>query len=442
MGLLRAGIGAAASVLSDQWRDYFYCDSLTSDVLMTKGVKRSKGGNKGSDNIISNGSIIAVNEGQCMIIVQQGEIVEVCAEAGEFVFDSSTEPTVFYGGFGEGLKQSFERLGRRFTFGGDTANDQRVYFFNTKEVMGNKFGTVSPVPFRVVDANIGLDIDISVRCNGEYSYKITDPLLFYKNVAANVSGDFTRDKIDSQLKSEFLTALQPGFARISEMGIRYSSVPGHTTELAQAMREVLSSQWTDRRGISVVAVGINTITALPEDEERIKQLQLTAVMRDPNMRDANLSMAQGEAMKTAAGNEAGAMMGFMGMNMANAAAMGAGAGNIYGNGQQQPYQAPQAYQVQQQGNFAQPQRPAAADGWTCPQCGNVNTGKFCMECGTPKPAPAGSWKCPNCGSENTGKFCMECGTPKPAAPASDTWTCECGAENNGKFCMECGKPRP
>jgi membrane protease subunit (stomatin/prohibitin family) len=402
---------------------------------MTKGQRRAKkGSNKGDENIITNGSIIAVNEGQCMIIVQQGEIVEVCAEAGEFVFDSGTEPSVLYGGLGAGIKKTFERIGYRFTFGGNTANDQRVYFFNTKEIMGNKFGTPTPVPFRVVDMNIGLDTDISVRCNGEYSYHIVDPLVFYKNVAANVSGSFTRDKIDSQLKSEFLTALQPGFAKISEQGIRYSAVPGHTTELAKALNEVLSASWAEQRGITIVAIGINSISASPEDEDRIKTLQMTAVMRDPNMRAANASMATGEAMKTAAGNSAGAMTGFMGMNMAQMGgnSMGMNQPGMY-SGVGQPYQPQNAYNVASNGGFG----GGAQGGWTC-ECGTQNTGKFCMNCGKPKPAPAAAWACPKCGAQNDGKFCTECGTPRPQG---GSWTCECGAVNDGKFCMECGKPR-
>ena len=412
MGLLRAGIGAAASAISDQWREYFYCESLPADVLMVKGKKRSAGG--GSDNIISNGSIIAVNEGQCMIVVQQGEIIEVCAEAGEFVFDSGTEPSVFYGGLGEGIKATFSRIGRRFTFGGSTANDQRIYFFNTKEVMGNKWGTPTPVPFRVVDANIGLDTDISVRCNGEFSYRISDPLLFYKNVAANVTDVFTRDKIDGQLKTEFLTALQAGLGRLSEMGIRYSAAPAHALELANAMDDILNPSWGQNRGLSIVAVGMNSIATTPEDEERIKELQRMAVLRDPNMRAAYGAQSHGEALKTAAGNESGAMMGFMGMGMAGAAA---GAMSSAGMFEPNPnYQPQNAYNVATGGGFA-PQQPAPqqAAGWTCPN-GHANPegAKFCQECGAPKPAPAGTWTCPSCGATNSGKFCQECGTPRPA----------------------------
>ena len=440
MGLLRAGIGAAASAISDQWREYFYCDSLPANVLMTKGQKRGGGG--GSENIISNGSIIAVNEGQCMMVVQQGEIIEFCAEAGEFVFDSGTEPSIFYGELGEGIKQTFARIGRRISFGGSTANDQRVYFFNTKELMGNKWGTPAPVPFRVVDMNIGLDTDIAVRCNGEFSYRISDPLLFYKNVCANVTSTFTRDKIDGQLKSEFLTALQTGLGLLSDLGIRYSAIPAHAMELSNAMNDVLSVSWTQKRGISIVAVGMNSIITSPEDEERIKELQRMAVLRDPNMRAAYGAQSQGEALKTAAGNEAGAMMGIMGMNMAGAAAGAMGATGLYDPNQ--PYQPHNAYNVATGGGFAtqpQPMQQPATAGWTCPN-GHTNpdSAKFCQECGAPKPAPVGTWTCPNCGATNSGKFCQECGTPKPAA----TWTCPNGHENpaSSKFCQECGSPRP
>ena len=369
MGLLKAGIGAAGGVLADSWREYFYCDALDANTLVAKGQKRTsdKGrssNTRGESNIISDGSIIAVNEGQFMIIVEQGAIVEACGEAGEFVFDKSTEPSLFFGeaSLGDRLMASFERVGTRFTFGGDTGKDQRVYFFNTKEIMGNKYGTASPVPFRVVDNNIGLDVDISVRCNGEYSYKIVDPLMFYKNVCGNVEEPYTRDKIDSQLKSELLTALQPAFAKISAMGVRYSAVPAHTTDVAKALNEVLSQEWTDLRGIQVASFGVNSIAASPEDEAMIKELQKAAVMRDPSMAAANLAASQADAMRMAASNENGAMMGFMGMGMANAVGgmnpqglYGMGAGNVPPQNQ---------YATAPGGGFAQPQAqtPGAAMG--------------------------------------------------------------------------------
>lgn len=329
MGLLQAGIGALSGVLADQWREYFYCEGMPENVLAVKGVKRTSGRSsnyKGEDNIISNGSIIAVNEGQCMMIVEQGAIVEFCAEPGEFVWDSSTEPSIFYGGLGNGIKATWEQLKKRFTLGGDTGKDQRVYYFNTKELIGNKYGTANPVPFRVVDRNVGLDMDIGIRCFGEYSYRMSDPMLFYKNVCGNIASEYTRDRIDSQLKTELLTALQPAFAKISEMGIRYSALPGHTTELASVLNDVLSEQWKKLRGVEVVSVGVSSITANEEDEKMIKELQRNAAFRDPKMAGAHLVGAQAAAMQAAAANEnAGAFMGFAGMNMAQNAA-----GNVQG----------------------------------------------------------------------------------------------------------------
>ena len=430
MGLIKAALGSVGSVLADQWKEYFYCDSMAANVLVTKGKKRTSSRNsntKGSDNIISNGSVIAVNEGQCMMIVEQGKIVEFAAEAGEYTWNSSSEPTIFQGGL-EGLEGSWETLKRRFAFGGDTAKDQRVYFFNLKELVGNKYGTPAPIPFRVVDNNIGLDMDVSIRCNGEYSYKIADPMLFYKNVCGNVSQDYTRDQLDSQLKSEFLTALQPAFARISAQGIRYSALPGHTMELAQAMNEVLSGKWGATRGLAIVAVGVNSVTASAEDEATIKELQKSAVFRNTNMAAAHMVQAQAEAMKTAAGNKNGAMMGFMGMNMAQSAG-GFNAASLFQMGQQQPAaSAPAA-----------PAAPAVgACTWKC-SCGAVNTGKFCMECGASKPADG--WVC-SCGAVNKGKFCSECGAKKPAS--EPLYRCDkCGWEPEDpkhppKFCPECG----
>ena len=396
MGLIKAALGSVSTVLGDQWREFFYCDSMPTNVLVTKGQKRvgSKSSNtKGTDNIITNGAVVAVNEGQCMMIVDQGQIVEFSAEAGEFTWDSSTESTIFYGGLGAGLKGSWENFKRRFTFGGDTGKDQRVYFFNLKEIMGNKYGTPNPLSVRIVDKNIGLDRLIDLRCNGEYSYKITDPMLFYKNVCGNVTDTYTRDNLDSQLKSEFITALTPAFAKLSCDGVGVHELLGHTLDISDAINETLSDRWSGLRGISIVAVGLNPSVA-PEDLKKIKELQDTGTLRDPNMAAATLTGAQAEAMKTAAGNKGGAMMGFMGMNIAQMAG-GMNANNLYQMGQQQrpaPAAAP-----------AVPPAPAQ-NGWTC-KCGAVNTGRFCTECGS---AQEVGWTCA-CGSVNKGKFCPECG---------------------------------
>ena len=430
MGLIKAALGAAGGVLSDQWKEYFYCDALPADVIAVKGRKRStgRGSNNGSDNIISNGSVIAIADGQCMIIVDQGKVVDICAEPGEYTYDLSTEPSVFYGDLSQTIPEVLKNIGKRFTFGGEAPKDQRVYFFNTKELMGNKYGTPSPVPFRVVDNNIGLDVDISIRCFGEYSYRVTNPILFYTNVCGNVDRAYTRDQIDSQLKSELLTALQPAFAKISEMGIRYSALPGHTAEMADALNEVLSKKWAELRGVEIVSFGVSSVKASDEDEQMIKDLQKSAVMRNPNMAAATLVGAQADAMRAAASNTGGAAMAFMGMNMAQNAG-GMNAQQLYTMGAQQ--QAAAAAQA------------PAAQGWTC-SCGHTgNTGKFCAECGSPKPADEAGWTCA-CGAVNKGKFCSECGSPKPAnAPL---YKCDkCGWEpedpaNPPKFCPQCGDP--
>ena len=443
MGIIQVGMGAAASVLQDQWREYFYCPALETDVLVKKGQKRVKrglfGGNKGNDNIISNGSIIAVNEGQCMMIVDQGAIVEVCAQPGEFVYDTSTEPSIFYGDLGENIVKSFEQFVKRVSMGGDTGKDQRVYFFNVKEIIGNKYGTANPVPFRVVDYNIGLDVDITVRCHGEYAYRIMDPILFYKNVCGNVEYEYCRDQIDSQLKSEMLTALQPAFAKISEMGIRYSALPGHTLELTRALNEVLSESWGARYGIEISSIGVNSVKAPEEDEQMIKELQRTAVFRNPNMAAAQMVGAQADAMKMAASNKStGPAMAFAGMNMA-ANAGGINAQSLFAMGQQQA-----AAQQPAPTPTSAPQVPKPAeDGWTCSCGASGNKGKFCIECGKPKPEADGFWIC-SCGTKNKGKFCMECGQPKPAGVPQ--YKCDkCGWEpkdpkNPPKFCPECGDP--
>lgn len=434
MGLLKAGGGALGGVLADQWREYFYCESLDSDILAAKGEKRigkRSSNKKGDDNIISNGSIIAVNDGQCMIIVEQGKIVDVCAQPGEFVYDTSNEPSIFYGSLGEGIKKSFQEMGKRFGFGGDTGKDQRIYYFNTKEIIGNKYGTPSPVPFRVADKNIGLDIDIAIRCNGEYSYKITNPILFYTNVCGNIEDEYGRETIDSQLKAEIMTALQPAFAKISDMGIRYSALPGHTMEIANVLNDILSEKWRELRGIEIVSFGVNTVKASEEDEAMIKELQRNAVFKNPAMAAAHMVDAQAEAMKNASKNEGGmgVMGGFFGMNMAQNAG-GMSANELFAMAQSSHPQT----QTQSGGEAS------LGQGWTC-GCGkSQNIGNFCVECGKPKPGNDG-WTC-KCGAVNKGKFCSECGAQKPAG--APNYRCDkCGWEpdnpqNPPKFCPECG----
>ena len=439
MGLINTAINTASSVLKEQFRDYFYCDSLGAEVLVTRGHRRAAkstgfklfGGNANSSdtNIISNGSIVAVNEGQCMIIVDQGAIVECCAEAGEFLFDSSSEPSLLYGDLGEQIKKSWETFKKRMTFGGAVAREMRVYYFNTKDIIGNKYGTPSPVPFRVVDQNIGLDVDISVRCFGEYSFRIVDPILFYRNVCGNVAEQYTVGQISSQLRTELLTCLQPAFARLSEMGLRYSVLPGHTAELATVMNECLSDRWGGHYGIRIQEIGINAIKASEEDEKMLKELQKNAVFKDPTMAAAHLVSAQASAMQSAASNQNGSVMAFAGMNAASQTG-GFTAASLY--------------------NAGQPAQIQPAAGWTCPSCKSTgNTGKYCSQCGQAKPAESGGpetrnyWVC-SCGAKNQGKFCMECGLRKPAGQPQ--YKCDkCGWEPQDpthppKFCPQCGDP--
>ena len=406
MGLIKAGLGALGGTLADQWKEFFYCEALDKDTLVVKGQKQVSGrssNTKGNDNIISNGSGIAVADGQCMIIVEQGKVVEVCAEPGEFTYDTSTEPSIFTGKLGRGILDTFKTIGKRFTYGGDTGKDQRVYYFNTKEIMDNKFGTPNPIPFRVVDSKIYLDMDVSIRCSGIYSYTIADPLLFYTKVCGNVENDYTRDEIDTQLKTEFISALAPAFGKLSEMELRPNQLANHNDDICNAMNETLSQKWGELRGIKVVSVALNPITLTPEDAEMLKQAQYSARLQNPGLAGAELVGAQADAMRSAAANDGGAMTGFMGMGMAMNAGGGMNAQNFFQMNQQQQ-QAQQAAQAPVQ------------DGWKC-ACGEVNTGKFCNECGAKKPEPKteGTWTCA-CGEVNTGNFCNECGAKKPEAP--------------------------
>ncbi len=432
MGLIKAGIGALGGTLADQWKEFFYCESLPNDVLMRKGEKRISGrssNTKGNDNIISNGSGIAVADGQCMIIVEQGKIVEVCAEPGEFTYDSSTEPSIFAGSLGESIKNTFKTIGKRFTYGGDTGKDQRVYYFNTKEILNNKFGTANPIMFEVTNKRIGMSRTVQVRCNGVYTYVISNPLLFYTRLCGNVESEFTRDQIDDQLKVEFIDALQPALGALAEQELRPAQLPAKANELKEAMNDALKQEWIENRGISVGKIALNPITLTEADMKKINEMEDAAsIGSNPFMMAGRMTNATADAMQTAAGNSAGAMTGFMGMGMVGMGGQGGfgAAQNLYNAGVQQQNQ-----------NAAQTQ---AGGQWKC-SCGATATGKFCPECGAKKPEPvqAGAWKC-SCGATATGKFCPECGSPKPED--AEGWTCACGTVNKGRFCQNCGAKKP
>ncbi len=427
MGLIKAGVGALGGVLADQWKEYFYCDALDADVLAVKGSKRisSRSSNtKGVDNVISNGSVIAVADGQCMLIVEQGKVVEVCAEPGEFVYDSSTEPSIFAGKLGESILAVFKNIGKRFAFGGEAPKDQRVYYFNTKEILDNKFGTPTPVMFEVVNHAIGMRRTVNLRFNGTYTYVISNPLLFYTRLCGNVENSYKRDKIDGQLKADFMDALQPAVGALTELELRPAQIPGKAKELKAAMNTELLERWGER-GITIETVTLNPITMTEADMKKVQEMEDAATYgANAKMMAGRMTEATAAAMQTAAGNSAGAMTGFMGMGMAGMGGQGGfhAAQNLYTMGQQE-----------------QPVQQPAAGGWKC-ACGATATGKFCPECGAKKPEPksAGSWLC-DCGTVATGKFCPECGKPRPADAG---WKCTCGAVNKGKFCPECGARKP
>ena len=438
MGLIKAGLGALGGTLADQWKEFFYCEALSNDVLMVKGQKQITGrssNTKGNDNIISNGSGIAVADGQAMMIVEQGKVVEFCAEPGEFTYDSSSEPSIFAGNLGQSILDTFKTIGKRFAYGGDTGKDQRVYYFNTKEIMGNKYGTATPIPFRVVvNEQMGLKLSVDIRCNGEYTYKMVNPMLFYTNFAGNVSDEYRREELEDILRSELLSALQPALAMVSAQQIEYYELPAHTPEIRNALAEVLRPDWPETRGLELFKITINSLSIPDDQRKKITEWEENAMTTNPVMAGSRLVGAQADAMRTAAANENGAMQGFMGMGMAMNAG-GMNAQNLFAMGQQQQQAQPQQY--------AQPSAPAQ-NGWKC-ACGAVATGKFCPECGAKKPEPkpaADSWKC-TCGATVTGKFCTECGAKKPEAPAAEEgWKCSCGAVNKGKFCPECGGKKP
>ncbi len=421
MGLIKAAIGGLGGVLADQWKEYFICDALSDDVLMVKGQKRVSGrssNTKGSENVISSGSVIVVADGQCVLIVEQGKIVEVCAEPGEFVFDASTEPSIFSGDLGDSIVETFKNIGKRFTFGGEAPKDQRVYYINTKEFVNNKFGTPTPIAFRVVDSRLNFDMDVSLRCNGTYSFRITNPLLFYTKVCGNAASEYSRDALKDTMRTEFIDALGPAIGQLSALELRPNQILSHMKELKDSINRELDDTWGQLRGMEVVNIAMNPPSLTEEDAGKLQDMQEAASMAsNPALMAARMATAQNEAMVAAAKNSAGAMTGFMGMGMAQS-----NGGNIA-----DLMQMGQAQQAQQKSQ-------SSADTWQC-ACGTTVQGNFCPECGKKK--PEAGWKC-SCGSVNSGNFCPECGKKKPDAE----WTCSCGAGNKGNFCSQCGAKKP
>lgn len=406
MGLIKAALTAGSSTLADQWLDYIYCDRMDDNVLMRKGEPKKGGSNKkGTENIITNGSKIVVGEDQFLIVVNDGKIVDFTAEAGYYTFDQGTEPSMFYGGFGKGLIDSFKKFGERFTTGGVAPHDQRVYFINTRYIKGNKFGTSTPIPFR--DSEFGITVDI--RCYGEYVMQVTDPIAFYHTYGGNVEEDYViDDSFKDTFLADFLQALQPALAKVAAEKISYDMLPGAVNEISSAVKECLEETWGDQ-GINVVRVSIASATPTEESASAIKSAQGDRLYAmNPAMQGARANAAASEAIKEAAGNDAGAMTGFMGMGMLNQG------GSMFGanmSAQSQSNMSMESMNVAGGGISETKESTQEEKGVKCPNCGALITHNFCTECGTKKPEQSEKKYCSQCGSEvlDDARFCPECG---------------------------------
>jgi len=437
-GVIGSGVNAVGGVLADQWVDFILCDSLSDNVLMAQGKKPQQArsvNTKGSENIISNGSKINVNEGQCMLIIENGMIVDYCAQPGQYTYNNQIQPSLLGGGLKD-LGASFVQIGKRFAAGGAPTDQQKVYFVNIKEILNNKIGW-GKIPFRHYDPEFDKSIVVQVQGFGMYTFVISDPLMFYKNIAGNITADYTKEMLMTIMKSEIMSALNPALGKIATQKIPYDELILYPEQLGQYVNEQVGPKWGSSRGIEIRSFAVESITVDEESAKKISQLQETAIHTDAGMAGARLITAQANAMENAAKNEGGAMTGFMGMGMAQGAG-GVNAADLFAMSAQQKQNKTQQAQAAPQAPAAAAQAPA--DSWTC-SCGAVNTGKFCAECGgkQPEKVSADSWKC-SCGAVNTGKFCAECGGKQPEKAAG--WKCSCGAVNMGKFCSECGKTKP
>ena len=422
MGLINATVESAKSVLHDQWLEYYYCDSLSENELVKKASKKvNQGSNtKSNPDIITNGSYIAVNEGQAMLVVEDGKIIDFTVVPGEFIWNTSSEPSLFDNGW-KGLKESFKIFGRRFTTGGTEARVQRIYYVNIKEILNNKFGSATPMSY-----NDPTYRSIYIRYFGTYSFKISDPLAFYANISGNVTNVYTKNELMQQCDAEFVGALDEALAKCSDEGFQFNDLPKRQREIAVFMNDALDDQWRRQRGMEVVSVALVKVTPDDTSRKRIETIDDAIMLSDARVAQGHLAGAQAEALQKAAANDAGAFTGFLGMGMMQQA--GGKANEMFSTMQQQ-----------EDNPLFEKRKVNAAAMWTC-SCGHQNEGNFCSECGKPKPLPKEVWTC-SCGHQNDGKFCSECGKPKP----QQGFTCsnpECGftSDENMKFCPQCGSP--
>ncbi len=425
MGLIKALTGALGGALGDTWKEAIHCEAMSNSVILRNGTKMHQGSNrtsntKGTENIISNGSVIMVEENTCMLTLDNGKITNIVTEPGRYTLDNSSAPSIFAGQ----IKDSAKEFLQRFTYGGTPGMEQRVVYINLQKLPGIRFGTSTPVPYFDPKYNTSIDL----RFFGTFEIQIPDAeyaVRFYQQVASKGvnSGDMTVSSIfnSEQYKQEFIQAMTEALGNLSNEGVFYSQISTKLSQLTQHVQEATVNSW-QQRGFVVTNIGMQAPTITDDSKKLLGDRLKADTMLDPNVQKAMMAGSVARGIEAAAGNEAGAMMGFMGMNMAQTAG-----GNIMG----QMNTAADQYNQQQ----------AQANGWKC-SCGTMNTGAFCSSCGNKKPEP---WTC-SCGAQNTGKFCANCGASKegtPAAPkAPAEWTCSCGKKNTGKFCAECGSPKP
>ncbi|MGN0637223.1 MAG: SPFH domain-containing protein [Huintestinicola sp.] len=421
MGLITAAVSSISGSLADSWKEVIEPEDMTDSTLLVKGVPIKKGSNKrGTENIVSNGSIIHVFPNTLMLLIDGGKIVDYSAQEGYYEVNNSSSPSLFNGELSETLKDTWER----FKFGGAPSQRQYVYYINTAEIKGIKFGTRQPVNY----FDNFYNAELFLRAHGSYSIKITDPIKFFTEFAPKGTDRIEIKDLSEQLFNEFMDALQSAINQMSVDGVRISAITSKSRELSKYMSKTLDEDWTELRGIEVCSVGIASISYDDESKALINMRNKGAMMSDPTIREGFVQSSVAQGLQSAGSNTSGAGNAFMAMNM------GMGGAGGFMNAASQANAAQMQMQAQQAAAQQQAQQ-AAANTWKC-SCGAENTGNFCNNCGSKKPAPAGEWTC-SCGTKNTGKFCGNCGAKNP----NEEWTCSCGAVNKGNFCNNCGAKR-
>lgn len=429
MGIIKAVSQAIRGNLGDQYKEVFEPANMGDQTVFTSGQLIRRGNNqKGTDDTVSNGSVIHVYDNQFMMLVDGGKIVDYTAEPGYYTVDNSSLPSLFNGQFGDSLKDAWNRIG----FGGATPTKQKVFYLNLQEIKGIKFGTTNPVNYFDTFYNA----ELFIRAHGTYSIKIVNPLQFYAEAIPKNKDHVEITEINEQYLSEFMEAFQAAINQMSADGTRISFVTSKARELGKYMANVLDEDWNQLRGMEIQAVGIKSISYDEKSQELINTRNEGAMLSDPTIAQGYMAKNLSEGVKAAGSNSAGAMTGFMGVGMGINAM-----GNMMNSFAPNPQAAAQQPAAGTQATAGAVAAGAMAAGaakageWTC-ECGQSNTGKFCSNCGKAAPVK-NEWTC-ECGTVNTGKFCSECGKPAPIPE----WTCECGTVNAGKFCSNCGKARP